>query len=181
VERTAHRLQGARGKGAGSLASRVLVALRVKATPERAFAAFTGEIGQWWRPNALFRLTPRDPGVLSFEPGPTGRLIETLASGQVYEVGRITDWSPPHGLAFGWRPASVAPEQATEVRVRFEAVGPETRITVEHLGWDAIPREHAARHGFPTDVFLQRLGEWWQSLLTALADRVAREEGGEAG
>jgi uncharacterized protein YndB with AHSA1/START domain len=129
----------------------------------------------------LFHLTPRSPGVLSFEPGPTGRLIETLASGQVYEVGRITDWSPPHGLSFGWRPATVEPEQATQVHVRFEAVGAETRITVEHLGWDAVPREHAARHGFPTDVFLQRLGEWWQSLLSALADRMAMEEDREAG
>jgi hypothetical protein len=64
--------------------------------------------------------------------------------------------------------------------VRFEAVGAETRITVEHLGWDAIPREHAARHGFPTDVFLQRLGEWWRSLLGALADRVAMDGDGDA-
>jgi hypothetical protein len=152
------------------------VALRVKATPERAFAVFTGEIGAWWRPNGLFRTTPRDPGVLAFEPGPDGRLIETLASGKVYEVGRILDWSPPHALTFGWRPASVAPEQATRVDVRFEAVGEETRITVEHFGWDAIPREHAARHGFPTDVFLQRLGEWWQSLLGSLAGRLTADE-----
>lgn len=175
MERTAHRLQGARREDPGSLASRVLVALRVKATPERAFAAFTGEIGQWWRPNPLFRLTPRSPGVLSFEPGPEGRLIEALASGKIYEVGRIIEWSPPHVLTFGWRPATVPEEQATEVRVRFDAIGAETRITVEHFGWDAIPREHAARHGFPTDVFLQRIGEWWQSLLGGLATRLATE------
>lgn len=164
MERTAHSPQGAPGE-AGKLASKVLVALRVRATPERAFAAFTGEIGQWWRPNPLFYLTPRSPGVLSFEPGPGGRLIETLASGKVYEIGRITDWSPPHGLSFGWRPASVPPEQATWVEVRFEAAGPETRITIEHFGWDRIPRAHVARHGFPTDVFLLRLGEWWRELL----------------
>jgi hypothetical protein len=50
--------------------SRVLVTLRVRATPERAFAAFTGEIGSWWRPNVLFRLASRGPGRLAFEPGP---------------------------------------------------------------------------------------------------------------
>jgi len=38
--------------------SKVIVALRVKATPERAFDAFVREIGLWWRPNGLFRLTP---------------------------------------------------------------------------------------------------------------------------
>jgi hypothetical protein len=31
--------------------SRILVALRVAAEPQRAFGAFTNEIGQWWRPN----------------------------------------------------------------------------------------------------------------------------------
>ena len=46
------------------MASRVLVAIRVAATPERAFTAFTEEIGTWWRPNGLFQFTPRGPGHL---------------------------------------------------------------------------------------------------------------------
>jgi hypothetical protein len=50
------------------MTSKVYVALRVKATPERAFQAFVEEIGAWWRPSTLFQTTPR-PGVLSFEPG----------------------------------------------------------------------------------------------------------------
>ena len=41
------------------MTSKVYVALRVKATPERAFAVFTGEIGAWWRPSGLFQTTPR--------------------------------------------------------------------------------------------------------------------------
>jgi hypothetical protein len=32
---------------------------------------------------------------------------------------------------------------------------------------DTIPREHAARHGFPIDVFLRRHADWWQALLAA--------------
>jgi len=65
-----------------------MVALRVAASPERAFDAFTREIASWWSPNALFRFTPRDPGVLSFEPGEGGRLVETLPSGKVFEIGK---------------------------------------------------------------------------------------------
>ncbi|HEY0436341.1 MAG TPA: ATPase, partial [Phenylobacterium sp.] len=61
------------------MTSKVFVALRVKATPERAFAAFVGEIGQWWKPSSLFQTTPRAPGLLAFEPGEGGRLTETLA------------------------------------------------------------------------------------------------------
>ncbi|WP_334161398.1 SRPBCC family protein [Phenylobacterium sp.] len=149
------------------MTSKVYVALRVKATPERAFAAFTGEIGAWWRPNGLFQTTPRAPGILAFEPGEGGRLTETLASGKVFEIGRILAWEPPSRLVFTWRQANFPPELATEVEVRFEAVGAETRVSVEHRGFDRVP-EGAARHGFPDEVLLLRLAEWWQALLASL-------------
>lgn len=158
------------------MSSRILVALRVKAAPERAFRVFTEEIGQWWRPNGLFSFTPRSPGVVSFEPGPEGRLIETLPSGKTFEIGKVRAWEPPSDggpgrLVFGWRQATFAPGQDTEVEVRFEPVGEETRVTVEHRGWDSVPQEHVARHRFPDAVFLQRHAEWWRSLLTAMEER----------
>jgi uncharacterized protein YndB with AHSA1/START domain len=149
------------------MSSRVLVSLRVKAAPERAFTAFVDEIGAWWRPNPLFAFTPRDPGVIAFEPGEGGRLTETLASGKVFEIGRIRAWEPPSRLVFGWRQAAFAPGQDTEVEVRFEPVGEETRVTVEHKGWDSVPATHVARHGFPNAVFLTRHAEWWQALLAS--------------
>ena len=71
-------------------------------------------------------------------------------------------------LAFQWRPATISPEQTTEVHVRFEPVGDGTRVVVEHTGWDTIAQQHLARHGFPLDVFLQREAEWWQVLLRSL-------------
>jgi len=159
--------------------SRVLVALRVKATPERAWGAFVGDIGSWWRANPLFAFTPRDPGVLAFEPGEGGRLIETLASGKVFEIGRIRAWEPPRRLVFGWRQATFAPDQDTEVEVRFETVGEETRVTVEHTGWDSVPAAHVARHGFPNQLFLTRHAEWWQALLASYKHRIG--EGDERG
>lgn len=162
--------------------SRVVVALRVPAPPQRAFDVFTGQIGQWWKPNSLFAFTPRSPGVLAFEPGEGGRLTETLASGKVFEIGRIRVWAPPHRLVFGWRQATFGPEQDTEVEVSFEAVGEETRVTVTHTGWEAIPQDHVARHGFPLGLFQRRHGEWWQTLLASLraaveAPQNEREEG----
>lgn len=155
------------------MTSRVLISLRVAATPERAFDVFTSEIGAWWRPNDLFRFTPRPPGRLAFERGIGGRFIETLANGKVFEIGRITAWEPGRRLAFTWRQASFAPDQVTTVEVRFEPVGAETRVTVEHRGWDSVPQEHVARHGFPNAVFLQRHGEWWQQLLRGYSDRLS--------
>ena len=162
---------------AGGADSRILVSLRVGAAPVRAFAVFTGDIGLWWRPDPLFRFTPRSPGILAFEPGAggdwrAGRLVERLAGGKVFEIGRITAWEPPARLAFTWRQAAFAPGQETRVEVRFEPVDAGTRVTVEHRGWDAIPAGHVARHGFPDGLFLTRHGEWWQTLLAGLAARL---------
>lgn len=155
------------------MTSRVLVALRVKATPQRAFEAFTAEIGKWWRPNDLFAFTPRSPGVMSFEAGEGGRFLETLPNGKVFEAGRILVWAPGERLAFSWRVAGFAPDASTTVEVRFEAVGEETRVTVEHTGWETVPQDHVARHGFPLQPFLLREAEWWQVLLGSLGDRIA--------
>ncbi len=159
------------------MSSRILVALRVPASPERAFEAFTAEIGQWWRPNGLFQFTPRSPGVLAFEPGPQGRLVETLANGKVFEVGRIRAWEPPSRLVFGWRQATFAEGQDTEVEVTFEAVGAETRVTVQHTGWDSVPQTHVAKHTFPDAIFLRRHAEWWQSLLAAFKESAGERAG----
>jgi activator of HSP90 ATPase len=159
------------------MTSRVVVALRVKADPQRAFDVFTREIATWWQPNAMFRFTPRSPGRLAFEPPSVerpGRFTETLANGKVYEIGRISVWEPGRRLVFAWRQATFAQDQATEVEVRFEAIGEETRVTVEHRGWDTVPATHVAKHGFPEPVFLRRHGEWWGALLDALGDAVTR-------
>ncbi|MFM0040396.1 SRPBCC family protein [Paraburkholderia sediminicola] len=158
------------------MSSRVQVSLRVAATPQRAFDVFAREIGRWWRPNGLFQFTPQGAGMLSFESSPEcgehGRLVETQPDGSVFEIGRVTAWEPGERLAFGWHQASFTDAQHTHVEVRFEAVGDETRVTVEHRGWDTVPQDHVARHHFPERVFLLRHGEWWQALLASLRSEV---------
>jgi uncharacterized protein YndB with AHSA1/START domain len=149
------------------MTSSVLVALRVKANPERAFEVFVAEIGAWWKPNVLFQTTPRKPGRLSFEAGPGGRLIETLDNGKVFEIGRITAWEPPTRLAFNWRQASFPPDLVTEVEVTFEAVGDETRVSVDHRGFHRVPSPHVARHGMPDPVLLRYLAQYWRAHLEA--------------
>lgn len=149
--------------------SAVIVSLRVKATPAEAFDIFTHEIAAWWRPSALFQITPRGDGVLSFDN--QERLITTLPNGKVFEIGRVSAWTPGERLAFSWRQASFAPEQLTRVEVTFEPVGGETRVTVTHRGWDEIPQDHVARHGFPLAATQMRLAEHWRAQLAALAAR----------
>jgi uncharacterized protein YndB with AHSA1/START domain len=160
-------------------ASRVLVALRVPVPAARAFAAFTEQIAEWWQPNGLFQFTEGRTGALAFEPGPDGRLVETYPDGSSFVIGHIRAWDPPRRLVLSWRHASFAADQETELHVRFDDVedpastGAQTRVTVEHYGWDTIPPEHAARHGIPLATFQVRFAQWWQALLGALSD-VAR-------
>ncbi len=151
------------------MSSAVIVSLRVKATPRRTFDVFTQEIALWWKPNGLFQLTPRGDGKLRFEPGEEGRLVTDLPNGATFEIGRISAWVPGELLAFSWRQATFAPDQTTRVEVRFEPVGDETRVTIEHRGWDLIPQEHVARHGFPLQPFQMRQAEHWRALLGSLA------------
>ena len=46
----------------------------------------------------------------------------------MFEIGRIRAWEPPRRLVFGWRQATFAPDQDTEVEVRFEMLAELTPI-----------------------------------------------------
>ena len=148
--------------------SRVLVATRVSCEPAEAFARFTSEIGEWWQPHGLFQFSEGRSGTLAFEGGQGGRLIETYEDGTAFVVGVISTWAPPKKLVLSWREASFSPEQCTELHVTFEPTDSgQTRVLIEHYGWDTIPPEHAARHGFPLATFQLRFAEWWRTLLAS--------------
>jgi uncharacterized protein YndB with AHSA1/START domain len=150
--------------------SRVLVALRISAPPERVFTAFTDEIDRWWQPNGLFQFSETRVGRLAFEPGVGGCLTETYDDGEVFQIGSVRVWEPPARIVVTWRQASFTTDQETELHVRFDPVGGGTRVTVEHFGWDSLPQDHAARHGFPLFAFQQRYAEWWRTLLEAMRE-----------
>ncbi|MEQ8859697.1 MAG: SRPBCC domain-containing protein [Pseudomonadales bacterium] len=154
------------------MSSRVLVALRVDVSRERAFDVFVQDIGAWWRPNGLFRTAPDEPGTLSFDfSGATTLLVETSPDGERYQIGEVVDYRPPERLTFTWRQADFPEGLVTEVAVRFDAVAATTtRVSVEHRGFHAVPEDSAARHGFPDAALQMRLAEWWRTLLDNLAD-----------
>lgn len=146
------------------MTSSVLVSLRVRASPERAFDVFTQEICAWWRPHPLFQITPHGDGVLSFEDR---KLITRLANGQIFEIGKVTEWRRGEKLAFVWRPAMLAEELATRVEVSFDAIGDETRVSVRHFGWLEIPNDHVARHHLRDAETQARVADWWRLSLAA--------------
>lgn len=151
------------------MTSKVYLAIRVPASPEDAFELFTRQIASWWQPSRLFQITPEGDGTLAFEPGPGGRLITTLVSGEVFEIGRVRVWEPGRRLVLTWRHQSFEPGQETEVEVLFEPVGQGTRVSIEHRGWDGIPRRHVARHGLPERATLEHVARWWRASLDRMS------------
>jgi hypothetical protein len=75
---------------------------------------------------------------------------------------------------FEWRGVDFAPGETTEADVRFEKVGRETRVVLEHRGWGKLRRDHPARHGREGGAFTSMVGLWWTDLLAVLRARASR-------
>jgi uncharacterized protein YndB with AHSA1/START domain len=148
----------------------VSVTTQVAVDPATAFAIFTEEIDAWWKPKVRQMFRKDREGVMRFEPGPHGRLVEVYADvpDEPFEVGRVLIWAPGDRLVFEWRQGDFGPGDVTQVEVRFEAVKSGTRVTLEHRGWDALPLDHPARHGYSGGAFTSMIGLRWADLLTAL-------------
>lgn len=141
----------------------------VDADAQTAFRVFTEETDLWWRRGPKYRFTRASDGVLRFEGGVGGRLLEVAPGdpADAFEVGRVRVWEPGRRLVFSWRIPNFAPQEQTEVDVRFEPVGDRTRVTIEHRGWDSLPHDHPARHGLSGPALSAMLGLWWADLATA--------------
>jgi uncharacterized protein YndB with AHSA1/START domain len=130
--------------------------ITIDAPPERAFAAFTERIGEWW-PLGTHSIGGEDAETAAFEGRVNGRLYERIAGGEEVSWGEVLVWEPPHRLVFTWHP-SREPQGATEVEVRFSAEGSGTVVELEHRGWEALGEratEASARYDTGWDFVLR--------------------------
>jgi hypothetical protein len=100
----------------------------VNTSIDRAFELFTARIGEWWPlgSHAVFGV-----GTVAFE----GNLLVERAAGGESVWAEVTEWTPPVALSLAWHPGGT-PAEATKVRVTFEALGEQTRVTLIHSGWE---------------------------------------------
>jgi uncharacterized protein YndB with AHSA1/START domain/uncharacterized protein YciI len=119
----------------------------VDTDPATAFEVFTDRLGQWW-PLAELSVHGADATVEFTD----GQIIERSADGQAAVWGTVTRWEPPDALGFSWHPGQPA-ESASHVEVTFAAAADQTRVRLEHSGWEAFADPLAARaeydHGWP--------------------------------
>ncbi len=106
----------------------------VKVGVERAFTAFTGNIGKWWPRSHSIGATPMATVVVEQRAG--GRCYEIGADGGECTWGKVLLWEPPRRFILGWQIDSnwkYDPTFVTEVEVSFTALAAaETRVDLEH-------------------------------------------------
>jgi hypothetical protein len=74
----------------------VTVTTVVALDPATAFSIFTEEIGAWWQPKVRNLFSENRTGMMKFEAGPGGRLLEMYPGTQQepFVVGRILTGLP---------------------------------------------------------------------------------------
>jgi uncharacterized protein YndB with AHSA1/START domain len=154
------------------MSHRVIATTIVASDPAAAFEAFTTEVDAWWKQGPKYRPSVHGAGVLRFEPHAGGRFLETYSDGSEFVFGRIQVWEPGRRLVFDSFARAFAPGESTQVEVRFEAEGENTRVTIEQRGWDKFPESHPVRHGMPAEAFHDVMSVWWADLLVAIKSHV---------
>ena len=136
----------------------------VKAPPERAFAAFTGDIARWWPKGHTIAAKPHVAIVL--EPRVGGRWFERDEDGSETNWGKVLAWSPPGRLVLAWQINSAwkyDPALVTEVELTFAGTSDgATKVTLTHRNLE--------RFGDSAQAMADQLGGGWGGLLQGFAD-----------
>lgn len=120
----------------------------VSATPEVAYATWTGEIGSWW-PLGRFSIYDADNSVAFIGD----EIVERSSTGEASTWGTVVTADPPRRLTFTWHPGR-SPEAASTVAVDFVPVGEgRTLVRLTHTGWEAfadpVSGREEYRNGWP--------------------------------
>ncbi|MFT3922161.1 MAG: SRPBCC domain-containing protein [Myxococcales bacterium] len=138
----------------------------VDVSPADAFQVFTEEVDLWWRREPRFRGGGADSQI-HFEQDQRGRRLVETSGGDSFELGRVLTWEPGKRLVLTYRLRNFAPEEFTELEVRFEPQHQGTRVILEHRGWERLGKHHPARKGLSGEALSSMLGLQWGDLATS--------------
>lgn len=111
------------------------LSIDVDCPPAHAFATWTERFDTWW-PDS--HTVSGDPLAVVLEPHVGGRIYERAPDGREIDWGQITEWAPPHRLAYLWHIRRDR-SHATDVEITFVDRGDgSTRVEIVHGGWDRL-------------------------------------------
>jgi uncharacterized protein YndB with AHSA1/START domain len=109
-------------------------AVTVDCSVEEAFRIFTTDALSWW-PTHGHSIHGKVSDIV-FEPRAGGEVYELSESGERGHWATVLDWDPPGRLVLAWE---VSPGVlGTEVEVRFLPSDAQTRVELEHRGWERV-------------------------------------------
>jgi uncharacterized protein YndB with AHSA1/START domain len=135
----------------------------VDCTVEEAFRVFTSDATSWW-PTATHSINGRNVKEVVFEGHEGGEVYEVTETDEHGHWATVVAWEPPGRIVLAW---NILEREAipTEVEVRFVAEGDQTRVDLEHRGWEVVAEKaEAKRESYDTG---------WGQVLGVYVDRLS--------
>ena len=114
--------------------------VEVPVDPAAAFRLYTAEINRWWKRDSWYWNDRERARGLRIEPFVGGRFVEVYdeATGEGFEIGRVTVWEPGRRVAYTWRQADWPPGEEMEIEVTFAPAAGGTLVTINVRGWERL-------------------------------------------
>ena len=114
--------------------------VEVPVDPAAAFELYTGGINRWWRRDSWYWNDRERARGLRIEPFVGGRFVEVYdeATGEGFEIGRVTVWEPGRRVAYTWRQADWPPGEELEIKVTFAPGAAGGVVAVNVRGWERL-------------------------------------------
>jgi uncharacterized protein YndB with AHSA1/START domain len=152
-----------------SPSSSVRSSIIVNAPIDKAFDAFTDDIGSWWPPE--HHILEAELAEMVFEPRVGGHVYDRGVDGSECRWARVLAYDPPHMVLISWDISlqwqlEHDPRRTSEVEVRFFSETPRrTRVELEHRnidrhgdGWERMSDSVGSPDGWSGG--LRRFAEW---------------------
>ncbi len=116
--------------------------------PDAAFELFTDRFGDWW-PKHSHHISEAGAADVVLDAREGGRWYERAEDGSECDWGHVREVDRPHRILLAWHLTpewrfDPDPAKATEVEVFFDAEEDQTRVTLEHRGFETHGEAGAA-------------------------------------